>query len=256
MCFDANSTPPASGEPVTHATTKRRTLHSSDGAEFSAFLAQPEQTSGIGVVVLPDFRGLSPFYEQLALRLAEQGHAAIAIDYFGRTAGTGPRDKNFVFMEHAVRMKRETIDADIAAATAFLRTAEAGNCRATIALGFCFGGRQAFFSSAPHFGFAGVIGFYGAVSLYPNGAPGPLQRAAELTAPILGIFGGDDHGIPPSEVAAFDQALAAAGVEHELVTYPGAPHSFFDIKYAEHADACADAWRRVLTFISQYGATS
>lgn len=255
MCSDANSTPAISAQPVSRATTTRLTLHSSDGAEFSACLARPEQKSGAGILVLPDFRGLSPFYERLALHLAEQGHAAIAIDYFGRTAGTGLRDDSFAFMEHAVRLKRETIDADIAAAAAYLRTAAAGNCHCTIALGFCFGGRQAFFASSRRFDFAGVIGFYGALSVYPNRAPGPLQQAADLAAPILGIFGGADHGIPPADIAAFDQALSAAGVEHELVTYPNAPHSFFDVKYAEHAEACAAAWCRVLEFISRHGGT-
>ena len=60
---------------------------------------------------------------------------------------------------------------------------------------------------------------------------------------------GDDPGIPPESVAALESALAEAGVEHEVVTYPGAPHSFFDRKQAEYADESADAWRRVLEFI-------
>ena len=255
MCFDANSTPPVTGKPITQATTTRITLRSSDGAEFSAFLACPEHKTGVGIVVLPDMRGLYRFYEQLALRLAEQGHVAIAMDYFGRTAGAGARDETFPFKEHVFRLKRETLEADITTAAAFLRTEQGGNCRSTIALGFCFGGRQAFFASAPRFGFAGVIGFYGALNLYPNGAAGPLQHAADLGAPILGIFGGADHGIPPSDIAAFDQALSTAVVEHEFVTYPNAPHSFFDVKYAEHAEACADAWHRVLEFISQRSRT-
>jgi carboxymethylenebutenolidase len=194
-------------------------------------------------------RGLFRFYERLAQRLAEQGHTALAIDYFGRTAGTGPRDEKFPFMEHIVRLTRETIDADIEAAVHYLRAPGLG-CRVIFALGFCFGGRQAFFSSAARFGFAGVIGFYGMPGLYPNGAAGPTQRAAELSAPILAIFGGADHGIPSHEIDAFDGALKAAGVAHEFVIYPGAGHSFFDVKYEEHAAACADSWRRVLAFIN------
>jgi len=256
MCFVANSTPPVSNEPITFAKSTRLVLHSGDGAEFSAFLARPERPSGAGVVVLPDLRGLYGFYERLAVRLAEQGHAAIAIDYFGRTAGTGAREETFPFMQHIARVNRASIDSDIAAAAKYLRSGDGGDCRVAFALGFCFGGRQAFFASAPPLGFAGVIGFYGALSFYPNGAAGPIQRAAELAAPILGIFGGADHGIPPSDIAAFDQALTAAGVEHELITYPNAPHSFFDVNYAEHAEACADAWSRVLKLISQRCPTS
>ena len=81
---------------------------------------------------------------------------------------------------------------------------------------------------------------------------GPTQHAAELSAPILGIFGGADHGISPQEIESFDQALKAANVDHEFVVYPGAPHSFFDRKYEEHAAACADSWKRVLAFIDEH----
>ena len=251
MCSDADSTPPVSTPPLYTVTADHRTLTAADGAQFRSFLARPNGASGPGIVVLPDNRGLSAFYERVAVHLAEQGYPSIAIDYFGRTAGTGPRDSNFSFMKHIVQVKRETIDADIAVAAAYLH--HQVNCRSILALGFCLGGRQAFFASAPRFGFAGVLGFYGAPGVYPNGAAGPTQRASELGAPILGIFGGADHGIPPQDVKAFDDALHAAKVEHEFVTYPNAPHSFFDIHYEDHAAACADAWRRVLAFIRKSG---
>ena len=252
MCFDLDSTPPISSDAARSAVTGTPiTLTSADGTSFAAFLARPARPSGVGVVVLPDVRGLFRFYELLAARLAEQGHTALAIDYFGRTAGLGPRPANFPFMEHIVRVTRQTIDEDIEAAGQFLRGPDEGSCAPVLALGFCFGGRQAFLASAPRFGFAGVVGFYGMPGFYPNGAAGPTQRAAELSAPILGIFGGADEGIPPKEIEAFDAALTAAGVKHEFVVYPGAGHSFFDIKYEEHAAACSDAWSRVLAFIRE-----
>ena len=100
-------------------------------------------------------------------------------------------------------------------------------------------------------GLAGAIGFYGS-TVERNGAPGPTQRAAEFEAPILALQAGDDANILPEHNAAFDAALTAAGVEHELVVYDGAPHSFFDRKFEEHADASADAWERVLAFIAQH----
>jgi carboxymethylenebutenolidase len=250
MCFDLDSAPPILTQPRTPATGAALRLRSADGAGFSAYFARPQQASGLGVVVLPDNRGLFPFYEQLALRLAEQGHCALAIDYYGRTAGTVPRDESFPFMQHMMQLKRENLENDVETAAGFLRSGAGGECQRTAALGFCFGGRQAFLASAPRFGFDRVIGFYGAPSLYPNGAPGPTQRASELCAPILGIFGGADHGIPASDVEAFDQALTAAGVEHEFVTYPGAPHGFFDVKHQEYQKECADAWRRVCEFIA------
>ena len=64
-------------------------------------------------------------------------------------------------------------------------------------------------------------------------------------------MGGADAGIPVEQVRAFEPALEAAGVEHELVVYDGAPHSFFDRKHEEFADASADAWSRVLAFVER-----
>ena len=250
MCFDTDSTPPIFAQAVTTVRSKPVVLNSADGSAFSAFLAQPEQSSGVGIIVLPDMRGLYAFYEQLSVRLAEQGHAAIAIDYFGRTAGTGPRDPDFPFMKHIFQVSRKNIGEDIMAAISYLRQADGTACHSLFALGFCFGGRQAFFASAARFQLNGVIGFYGAPGVYPNGAAGPTQHAAEFSAPILAIFGGADSGIPASDVAAFDEALTNAAVPHEIITYPNAPHSFFDIKYQEHAKACKDAWQGVLDFIN------
>jgi carboxymethylenebutenolidase len=72
-----------------------------------------------------------------------------------------------------------------------------------------------------------------------------------MTAPILALQAGADQNITAEDNAAFEAALTAAGVEHELVTYEGAPHSFFDRKQADYADASDDAWRRVLDFLER-----
>ena len=252
MCTSTNSGFPIFDVPSHTPAGSSLNLTSHDGTQFSAFCALPESSTGAGIVVLPDMHGLVPFYQQLALHLAAQGHAAVAIDYYGRTAGTTPRTEQFPFMQHIMQVTSKTIGEDIMAAIQHLRTPAGGKCSKVFALGFCFGGRQAILASAPRFTLSGVIGFYGALSFYPTGAPGPLQRVSELRAPILGIFGGADKGISVNDVAAFDEALIIQRVEHEIVTYPDAPHGFFDIKYKEHAAACADAWRRVLTFITDH----
>ncbi|HEV8249692.1 MAG TPA: dienelactone hydrolase family protein, partial [Gaiellaceae bacterium] len=118
-------------------------------------------------------------------------------------------------------------------------------------VGFCFGGRNAWLAAASGHGLAGAIGFYGRPAEGRPEGPGPTQRAAELAAPILALMGGDDPGIPLEDVQAFERALEEAGVEHEVVVYDGAPHSFFDRKYEEFADASADAWRRTLEFVER-----
>ena len=120
---------------------------------------------------------------------------------------------------------------------------------AIFTVGFCFGGRQSWLAAASGHGLAGAVGFYGRPGLGNDGSPGPAQRAGEIEAPILALQAGDDQHITAADNAAFEHALAAAGVGHELVTYEGAPHSFFDRKHEEFADAWEDAWRRVLDFV-------
>ena len=79
----------------------------------------------------------------------------------------------------------------------------------------------------------------------------PIYRAHDMRGPVLGLYGGADEGIPPDQIEAFEQGLVQAGVDHEFVIYPGAPHSFFDRSYEEHAEASAAAWRLVLGFLER-----
>jgi carboxymethylenebutenolidase len=85
-----------------------------------------------------------------------------------------------------------------------------------------------------------------------DGLPGPTARAAEMGAPILALQGGADQNITAELNDAFDRALTEAGVEHEVVTYEGAPHSFFDRRQEDYAEASDNAWRRVLDFLDRY----
>jgi carboxymethylenebutenolidase len=73
-----------------------------------------------------------------------------------------------------------------------------------------------------------------------------------MASPILGLMGGDDPGIPVEDVEAFDRALDEAGIEHEVIVYPGAPHSFFDRKQEDFAADSEDAWNRVLAFLERH----
>jgi carboxymethylenebutenolidase len=244
MCFDLDSLPPVpriAGAAVSHNDIE---LEAADGNRFAAFEATPDEPNGIGIVILPDVRGLYRFYEELALRFAERGFDAVAIDYFGRTAGAAKRGDDFEYTPHVAQTTREGIQADVRAAVERLRP----RTRAIFTVGFCFGGHNSWLAAASGHGLAGAVGFYGNPS-ERDGAPGPTQRAAELEAPILALQAGADQNITAEMNEAFERALTDAGVEHELVTYEGAPHSFFDRRYEEFAEASEDAWRRVLEFL-------
>jgi carboxymethylenebutenolidase len=256
MCFDFDARPPAPpGDlllaPIAGgAGAELLELESTDGTRFSASLAQSPQGRG-GVVILPDVRGLYPFYTELAERFAQAGYHAIVIDYFGRTAGLGPRDEGFEYMPHVRQLTVETVQDDVKAAAAALTGRTGVSEPATV--GFCLGGFQSFMAAADVPGLSAAIGLYGLLS-ERFGVPGPIARAADMRCPVLGLFGGEDQAIPVSDVEQFDQALATAGVEHEIHVYPGAPHSFFDRRFEEHAEASEDAWRRMLGFLDRHAA--
>src|ERR1700690_4319139 len=121
MCH-ADSDLPELGPGITTSTGASIILTAADGPESRGFLAVPAKASGAGVIVMPDNRGIHPFYEQLACRIAAEGHYALAIDYFGRTAGTGPRDDSFSAKDHFPKASRETVEADLTAAIAHMRS--------------------------------------------------------------------------------------------------------------------------------------
>ena len=229
MCFELDSIPPVpaiAGAAVSHEDLE---LEAGDGNRFAAFSAYPEEPATTGVVILPDVRGLYRFYEELALRFAERGIAAIAIDYFGRTAGVAKRGDDFSYPEHVAQTTPEGVQADVRAAVEHLR---AQGCTDVF-----------------------TVGFYGN-PVERNGVPGPTQRAPDIRAPILALQAGDDANITAEANTALQDALSRAGVDHEVITYDGAPHSFFDRKQDEFRDASDDAWRRVLDFIERYSTTA
>src|SRR6059058_3920567 len=144
MCFDLDSSPPIpviSGAAVSHDDL---VLEARDGNRFAAFRATPDEPAEKGIVILPDVRGLYRFYEELALRFAERGYPALAIDYFGRTAGTAKRDDEFEYMPHVQKLTTDGLAADVRAGVEELRRR---GTTSIFTLGFCMGGRASWLSA-------------------------------------------------------------------------------------------------------------
>jgi carboxymethylenebutenolidase len=250
MCFDLDSRPPIPPIAGGALDSTELTLESADGTRFRAFRARATTASGAGIVILPDVRGLHPFYEELALRFAENGVDALAIDYFGRTAGVGDRGDAFEYKPHVEQVTWPALSDDITAAARHLRMDDERRVDALFTTGFCFGGRLAYLTATLGLELAGSVGFYG-IPVGPGraGTPAPADVTDQMTNPILGVWGGADGGTSADDVATFDAALTRSGVEHRFVTYDGAPHSFFDRKAADFAEASRRAWDETLTFV-------
>lgn len=248
MCFDHDSRPPIAPVAGGAVDGERMHLTGPDGNRFVAFRARPTKPSGSGIVILPDVRGLHRYYEELALRFAEHGIDAVAIDWFGRTAPTDVRDESFDHMTHVDRTSWPAIASDIAVGVEALR---ADGIERIVTIGFCMGGRMSFLAGTLGLDLAGVIGMYGTLAgpWRRHDAPAPLDLVAAFGSPVLGLFGGDDPSIPTDAIAAFDAGLAAAGTDRRIVTYPDAPHSFFDRKAQQFAAESDAAWTEILAFV-------
>ena len=239
MCHSDASRPPAAPRAVPAASDGPLELRATDGTRVLAHEARPANPSGVGIVILPDVRGLHDYYRQLAVRFAETGAEAVAIDYFGRTAADDDRSEDFAFRPHVEAATPEGIAADVAAGVAQVR---ARGATRLFTVGFCFGGGYSWRQSADTAGLTGCIGFYGRPSLVTDAVD-------RMAAPLLMLIAGADANLPPADSEAL-AAAAGARVPVELVVFDGAPHSFFDRSFAEHEAHCARAWDEIRRFVS------
>lgn len=248
MCFDVDSTPPVpaiTGGSVAHADV---TLEAADGNRFAAFSATTG--SAAAIVILPDVRGLYRFYEELALRFAEHGYDAIAIDYFGRTAGVAKRPADWDFWPEVEATTLAGITADTRAAIDKLRSDDAD--RSVFVVGFCFGGSNSWHMAAADLDISGAVGFYGHPDRpgFPKDAPSVMSQIDAFSCPVLALQGGADPGIPVAVDDRFRAAMEAAGAPGEVIVYDDAPHSFFDRKQEDHLAESTDAWERIQAFLA------
>jgi len=245
MCYSDHARPPLPPISGAAADSSDITLTAADGTKFMAHFARASKPTGAGMVVMPDVRGLHHFYKELAQRFAEAGIDAVAIDYFGRTAGMGDRSDSFEYMPHYEKVTPEGLAADVAAALAYLKSKDGGAVKSTFTVGFCFGGSASWNQAAMQPGLTGAIGFYGR----PERS---LPLMSKMKAPLLLLVAGADAATPLEVSKGFDRKLTAAGVPHEMHIYEGAPHSFFDRTFDKWRDASNDSWRRILAFVKKH----
>jgi carboxymethylenebutenolidase len=235
MCHTPDSRAPAPPQLSAVAGHGPIEIVSADGARVAAYRAVPATPNGRSVVLLPDVRGLHPFYQDLTRRFAEAGFSAVAIDYFARHDSDDPTGDCFDTLKHLALIDDDEVAMDVAAAIAQLDGP-------VYTVGFCIGGSMSWRQAAePHERLAGAIGFYG----LPGRVEGVL---GSLAKPLLLLLAGDDVATTQEEFRAFTGRLEASGKPHETRVYAGAPHSFFDRGFEDWQDACADAWQRILEF--------
>src|SRR5260370_16666087 len=198
-------------------------VNARDRNRFLAYLTTPSQASEAQIIIYPDVRGLHQFYKELVLRFAEVGVTALAIDYFGRTAGLTSRDEPFEYAPHTQQLQFDTISHDTHAALDYLRE-KAGAPTPVFLIGFCMGGTLTILSGTdPSYGFAGLIPFYAGITRSFMGKGTLLENADKVLYPVLGSFGGADQGIPESAVKELESKLVNVASELTILSYPAPP---------------------------------
>ncbi len=224
------------------------------GDRLRGYAAWPAgATSLAGLVIVPDVRGLSDHYRDVARRFAGEGFFALAVDLYSREGAPELPDMDAVFRwMQALPDARVLGDLDAAVAYLAGRPETAG--RRIGITGFCMGGQYALMAACTLSRLAACVSWYGMLrhaatsELKPRSA---LDMAPDLVCPFLGLFGEEDALIPLADVEALRAVLARTGKPFEIVTYPGAGHAFFNDTRPDafRPAAAADAWGRAVRFL-------
>lgn len=238
---------PIPGEPpeVVLAVEGRPDIAPLDGVQASeftfehgeGFLAKPAdaQENLLGVVVLQEWWGLNDNIKDITMRFAQQGFAALAPDLYHGVVVSEPDEARKIVMEfdmpQAIR--------EIQQAMAYLHGLDEVSGTGVGLVGFCMGGRLVLQTSRMGDGLGAGVAFYG--------SPLTAQESTEVKAPIMGLYGSEDHGIPVEAVSSMGEALSELGISNEIQVYEGAGHAFFnDTRRSYHPEAASDAWQRTL----------
>ncbi len=227
-----------------------------DGS-IPAYRAQPEARTGLPVLlVVHEIFGVHEYIRDVCRRLAREGYLAVAPDLYQRQGDVAPLEEIEPILEIVRRVPDEQVLADLDGARRWADGA-GGDASRTAITGFCWGGRIVWLYSAHAEGLRAGVAWYGRLAGAggPQAPRAPLDLAEELKAPVLGLYGGADRGIPQSQVRAMREKLVLAGGRSEIAVFPGAPHGFHaDYRASYRAMAASEGWRRMLEWLRRHGA--
>jgi len=251
---------PVEGEVI---TTPAQGLETAEGKvpsgdfQIPIYEARPAAPGRYPVVlVLPEIFGMQAHIKDVTRRFAREGFLGITFEPYAREGG--------VLQLPDIESVRKVVDpvpdarvmGDLDALVAYAKRHPAGQGDRIGVTGFCRGGMYTLLFAAHSRELKAAVAWYG--QLRPAKTPGvrsagPLDLAAQIKTPVLGLFGEEDLGIPADDVKEMEAALKAFGQTAEFVLYPGAPHAFFaDYRPSYRSEAAADAWRRCLAWFNKY----
>ena len=233
-----------------------------DGFDLPAYVARPEGEGPFPVViVVSEIFGVHEYIRDVCRRLAKAGYAAIAPAFFVREEDPAPLSDMTRIQQIVATAGYEQVMGDVAAALEWIDLQSWANAGKVGITGFCWGGKVVWQAVARFPALDAGVAWYGRLAPAATateaqaaaGRPWPANLAADLKAPVLGLYGGQDGGIPNDTVKAMNDALAAAGkTDSQIILYPDAPHGFHADYRASYREADAkDGWARLLAVFEQ-----
>jgi carboxymethylenebutenolidase len=235
-------------------------LQASD-RKIPAYLARPARPGKHpAVLVYSEVFGVHEWVKDICRRLAKAGYVAIAPDFFVRHGDPSKITDFNEIRKIVAQATDQQVTSDSTAALTFLKAQPYVDTRKLAVIGFCWGGGRTWLAVERFPEFKAGVAWYGPLApaktpnpLDPDGKA-PLQLVKDLHAPVLGLYGGKDQGIPQADVEAMRAALKAAGKPGELIVYPEAQHGFLaDYRPSYDPAAGQDGWKKMLAFLAANG---
>ena len=228
------------------------------GGDIPAYRAMPNSGGPFPVVlVVQEIFGVHEHIKDVCRRLAKLGYLAIAPELYARQGDVSKMtDINEIISKVVSKVPDAQVMADLDATVAWAEKSGKGEVDKLGITGFCWGGRVVWLYAAHSPRLKAGVAWYGrlvgqASDLTPKY---PVDIAATLKAPVLGLYGGADSGIPPETVEQMQKALQAAKSPSQIVLYPDTPHGFYaDYRPSYRKDEAQNGWQRLQEWFKKYG---
>jgi carboxymethylenebutenolidase len=226
--------------------------------EIPAYRAMPATGENFPVVlVVQEIFGVHEHIQDICRRFAKLGYLAIAPEMFVRQGDVSKISEISEIQSKVVsKVPDAQVLSDLDATVAWAENSSKGNIDKLGITGFCWGGRITWLYSAYNPKVKAGVAWYGRLvgESKPLTPKHPIDIAAELKAPILGLYGGSDNGIPNNTVEQMRQALNAGNSGSEIVLYPDTPHAFFaDYRPSYRKEQAEDGWKRLQAWFKEHG---
>ena len=231
-------------------------IPTADG-DIPGYRAMPSEGRGFpAVLVVQEIFGVHEHIKDVCRRLAKSGYLAVAPELYARQGDVSSLSEIDDIRKVVAKVPDAQVMTDLDAAVAWIKTSGDGNVEKLGITGFCWGGRIVWLYAAHNAQVKAGVAWYGrlvgkATELQPTH---PLDVAKSMKAPVLGLYGGSDQGIPPDTVEQMKQALKAADSPSTIIVYPDTPHAFYaDYRASYRKEAAEDGWSRLLAWFKEHG---